>query len=510
MKTNLKFISRLTIINCFIGIAYASTPLIIKFKPSTLTNYQSLTKQQLRTELMHPININLLSNLSIQAGVQLHDIKPVAIGGRVIETKEDLTPAELKQLIKKLENYPNVDYVEPDVRGQLASTPTPGLLNPLQWDMTSTAHFAGLTYYGNYFAGKNSGTTGTYVPSNYGAGVIVAVVDSGYTPHPDFINNLVPLIPGGNEHGYQFITTCGEAGTCTPTENQDTPILFMPDALDQGDGVVEQSNSEWHGTHIIGTIVGNGYNSITGTGVSGGAPAARILPVRVGGIITSGFTMNVWLSDVINGMMWAGGNHVDGAEDNNNPAKVMNLSLGAPISCSDSKSLEDAVNTLHSENINIVAAAMNNSQDTQNWAPANCPNVISVAATGPTQKLTSYSDYGNVTISAAGGDENYLDGQVYSTICNDQYHNVSCNHTNSSNFGWAYKTGTSMAAPHVCAAIAVLLSKNPNLTPDQIIDILQKSATPYLNGNNCNATGCITNGILNTEAAITSLSSFKH
>ena len=285
MQTNLKLILSLITINCLIGVTYASTRLIIKFKPNSITNSQSLIQQQLRTKLMQHINANLLNNLSIQAGVQLYDVKPVAIGARVIEIKKTLNPTQLAQLIKKLKAYPNVDYVELDVSGQLAFAPTTGPLNPLQWDMTGASNFAGLTYYGNYFTGKDSGTAGTYVPLNYGAGAIVAVVDSGYTPHPNFINNLIPLIPEGKQYGYQFITTCGEAGTCTTTEDQDTPIPFMPDALDQN------ADSGWHGTHIIGTIAGQGYNNITGAGVSGGAPAARIIPVRIGGTVTSSFSI---------------------------------------------------------------------------------------------------------------------------------------------------------------------------------------------------------------------------
>lgn len=499
MKNAITIITALLIIS-FLNTAYASTQLIIKFKPSQAMLSANLTQQQIRNQLMKPLNDEMLYNLSLISGIEFYDIKPIAVGGRVIATKANLSPVELKEVLAKLKKLNNIEYVEPDVKGQLASTT--GLLNLLQWDMTSTSIFGNLTYYGNYFTGKAKGTVMTSVPVDYGSGVIVAVVDTGYTPHPNFINNLVPLIPGSNQYGYQFLTTCGEAGTCAPGENPDTLIPFQADALDQGNGK-DGSPSDWHGTHIIGTIAASGYNSyLVNKGVTGGAPSAKILPVRVGGIITRNSTLEVMLSDVINGIMWAGGNHVEGARDNYNPAQVINLSLGFPIACNISKSLQDAINILHKDNINIVAAAMNNSEDTKNWAPANCPNVISVAAVGPTQKLTFYSDYGQVTISAAGGDDRFSNGQIYSTICNDTYRNLSCNHNDNSNFGWAYKEGTSMAAPHVCAAIAALLGKFPRLNPNQVIDILQKSATPYIKGDNCNANGCVTSGILNTEAAI--------
>ena len=411
-----------------------------------------------------------------------------------------LSAVELGDVMAKLEQVPQIAYVEPDVNGEFASTS--GLLNPLQWDMTRTSVFNNLTYYGNYFTGNSSGTSGTYVPANYGQGVVIAVVDSGYTPHPNFMNSLLPLTPGGNQYGYQLFATCGQACSCAPGENPDTPIPFKADALDL-------CGDPWHGTHLIGVIAANGYNNYSqNQGISGGAPAAKIVPVRVAGGVQSptGFTATVALSDIINGIMWAGGHHVDGALDNSNPAQVINISLGIPQPCSSTPGLAEAIDILHKEKVNIVAAAMNNTENVNGWVPASCPNVISVAAAGPTQKLIFYSDYGNVTISAAGGDPTYWNGQVYSTTCLDDFQNTGCNHQNASNFGWSYSSGTSEAAPHVCAAIATLLSQFLKLTPDQVIEVLQSSATPYMMNDNCNTvighSGCVTNGILNTEAAI--------
>lgn len=499
MKRRNHVIYSLAIAGFFANTAYASTQLIIKFKPPATRSTKNLSQQQLRTVEMQPINSNRMHSLSMQAGIELYDVKPLAIGGRVITTKKDLSPPELKNVISRLETDPDIEYVEEDIKGELASTPTTGLLNPLQWDIAKSSIFDGYTYYGSNFTGKD-GTSNTQVPSNYGEGVTVAVVDTGYIPHPDFINSLIPLMPGSKQYGYQFISSCGGAGSCKPGESQDTPIPFHPDALDRG-----ISGQPYHGTHIIGTIVGNGYNVSQSKGVTGGAPGAKVVPVLVA---AASKNMKLFLSDVINGMLWAGGEHVIGADDNVNPAKVINLSLGFMFACP--KSLEQSIEVLHKKNVNLVFAAMNSAIDSKEFAPANCPNsnhTIIVAAVGPTEQLAYYSDYGDVTISAAGGiglsQSRY--GQIYSTSCMDESINIGCNFENGNNFGWKYQSGTSMAAPHVTAAIAALLSKDPTLTPTQIIDILQKTATPYQGNNNCSEAGCVTNGILNTDKAMKSI-----
>ena len=130
-------------------------------------------------------------------------------------------------------------------------------------------------------------------------------------------------------------------------------------------------------------------------------------------------------------------------------AKVINASWGG----SDySQPLCDTIQLAGDAGVLFVAAAGNDSADndaTGSW-PANCPasSLISVAATTSTDALAGFSNYGaaNVDIGAPGD-------TIRSTMPGNSY---------------GYKSGTSMAAPHVSGVAAVLLGEDPGLAPWQV------------------------------------------
>jgi thermitase len=176
-----------------------------------------------------------------------------------------------------------------------------------------------------------------------------------------------------------------------------------------------------HGTHVAGTIAALTNNAI---GVAGVAPAAHLLNGKVLDDSGSG-----WLSDIDTGIQWAA----------DNGAKVINMSLGAPWPCDTAT--QQAVDYAWNRGVVIVAAAGNNSASGAE-SPANCQNVIGVAATDPTDAMASFSNYGAGVALAAPG------VNVLSTV----------NPNLNAGALYALFSGTSMATPHVAGVAALVWS----------------------------------------------------
>jgi type VII secretion-associated serine protease mycosin len=182
-----------------------------------------------------------------------------------------------------------------------------------------------------------------------GAGVIVAVVDSGSGPHPDLAENLLP--------GRSFLNSV------------ETP---------EGDDI----NTSGHGSHVAGIIAAAANNGIGGSGV---APHARILPIRVLNQAGEGTT-----GPVASGVRYAA----------DNGAKVINLSLGGT---SDSSNLTEAIQYATDKGALVVAAAGNGGpNDVPKW-PAALDLTIAVTAVDPANKATIFDQRGDyIDISAPG------------------------------------------------------------------------------------------------------------
>jgi thermitase len=170
-----------------------------------------------------------------------------------------------------------------------------------------------------------------------------------------------------------------------------------------------------HGTHVAGIAAASTNNGI---GVAGLSYDATIMNVKV--LRDNGSGYHSWIAA---GIIWAA----------DNGAEVINMSLGGGDS---SQILEDAVNYAWSKGVVVVAAAGNNGNSFLCY-PAGYANCIAVAATDRYDALASWSDYGDWVDVAAPGTG------IYSALKGDSY---------------GYKSGTSMASPHVAGLSALVFT----------------------------------------------------
>jgi serine protease len=253
------------------------------------------------------------------------------------------------------------------------------------------------------------------------------------------------------------------------------------DPNDPGDQCPEEFVFEdtFHGTHVAGTVGASVSNN--GNGVAGGAWNVKIVPVRALG------KCGGRLSDINDAIRWAGGlipeyDELGNEVWNDNPADIINLSIGLFRFCP--ASMQDAINAVTERGVVVVAAAGNDSVSTQYYAPGGCNNVVSVAAGDARGRIAPYSNYGaEVDVLAPGGDlqrDDNGDGRPDGILSTKHASNCTDPVTNESiaDCYYAYEQGTSMAAPHVSAALALIKSKRPDLTGTALADVLLAALNP--------------------------------
>ncbi len=306
------------------------------------------------------------------------------------------------------------------------------------------------------------------------AAQVVAVIDTGITQHPELAGRVLP--------GYDFISDPDEAndGDGRDSDPSDPGDNTGDNAC--GDGAPGESSS-WHGTFVSGLIAANTNN---GDGIAGVNWNARILPVRVLGRCGGTF------DDVAAGILWAAGAPVTGAPLNPNPARVINMSLGGQLSCP--QAVQDSINVALAQGIVVTIAAGNDAIDVSMFAPANCSGVIAVGASTRQGDRASYANYGRrVDISAPGGDGNQTDWIL--SLSND-------GQSGPASPIYAIGIGTSFAAPHVAGAASLMLARNANLTPGQVLGIISATARSFRAGTSCGNGPACGAGLLDAGFAV--------
>jgi serine protease len=388
-------------------------------------------------------------------GVAMSRVRTTALGSHVLKANRQLSIAEAEQLARDIAaSDPNVEYAEPDRIMRRTFTPNDTRYNE-QW---------------HYFEAAGGINAPPAWDKSTGAGVVTAVIDTGYRPHADLAGNILP--------GYDFISDAFVAndGNARDSDASDPGDWINPSECGPGDPAAFESSS-WHGTHVAGTIAALTNNS---SGVAGIAFNAKVVPARVLGKC-GGFT-----SDIADAIIWTSGGTVAGVPNNANPAKVLNISLGGGGSCGTTT--QNAINSARSRGASVIVAAGNSNANSANFSPANCNGVVTVAAVGRNGGKALYSNFGaTVEVAAPGGSGGA--NSVLSTL------NSGLMGPGSDNY--ALYNGTSMATPHVVGVVALMLSVKPTLTPDQVTTILQSTARAF--PATCSQCG---SGIVNANAAV--------
>ncbi|WP_186725523.1 S8 family serine peptidase [Planomicrobium sp. CPCC 101110] len=263
----------------------------------------------------------------------------------------------------------------------------------------------------------NNGKSWELNPGNHD--VVVAVIDGGvdYT-HPDLQKNLL------------------------------YSKSFVP-------GTAQNSFNGDHGTHVAGAIAANGR-------VMGVGPELGIASYRVSN----------WTS-ILAGVTTAADDGVDVANlslgtytfKNNEQERTLHLAASRAVRYAKSKGMI-IVGANGNDAIDLGKKMATEPGEGAQWEGplfdtfTDIPWVISVSSSTIHDGLAYYSNYGNVDLAAPGGDS---EARSYNTI-------------RMSRGGYGTMNGTSMAAPKVAAAAALVKAENPELEPAQIISLLQQTA----------------------------------
>ena len=308
---------------------------------------------------------------------------------------------------------PNVLYAEPNYKVHKLATPTTPN-DPYYTSQWGLPLIAAPTAWDSY--------TGPTVVAN---SLIVAVLDTGiaYT-HPDLVDNLWhdPNITYGYPYYYGINYGGSNAGDPWDDDTADS-----------------------HGTHLAGIIGAAGNNSV---GVSGVNWHVRLMAVK----FLQGPEGSGVLSDALKGVEYA----------LSKGAKIINMSF--EVDADDTpQSLHEALAAANNAGVLVASAAGNSSKNLDNTtvfpASIRLANNIAVAASTSTDGLASYSDYGRHTVelAAPGGVNTGYSSAILSTVW-----------LNNGNTLYRTTAGTSMAAPHVAGAAALIWNAHPQLSAYQV------------------------------------------
>jgi subtilisin family serine protease len=368
---------------------------------------------------------------------------------------------EVYRNIKKLEQDPRVEYALPNrkLKIQAEITDEYYVSNAPGWNLN----------YETQWGLRNINAEQAW-SQTLGQRALVAVIDSGVNyNHPDLWNNIwvnPQTVKDTNLDGKRTLDDLDLNKNHKIDSNE-----FRANTLGFNTSstyAVDPMDYVGHGTHVAGIIGADA----DGKGMVGVAPRARIMIVRVNsdsGAITE--------SAVARAIILAARQGAD----------VANLSMGTT---SHLPIIYDAIKAVKNQMV-IVAAAGNNSsfispfskRKTKSFYPAAYNEVISVAASTPSNKKAYFSNYGRaVDICAPGGADNRYDRNILSTDLTID--------------GYQRRIGTSMAAPFVTGVVALVLSTKPTASPVRVKNLLIAKAikTGYADG-----TGA---GVVNALSAI--------
>ena len=320
-----------------------------------------------------------------------------------------------RQMLAALRDNPDVEFAEPNFIIRASAIPNDPSMGSL-WGLRNTGQVvagrAGVP-------GADIGAVQAWDRTTGSRANVIAILDTGVDiSHPDLAANLFSA-------PRQFSVTIGSTTVTCPAGSRGFNAL---------NSSCVPADDAGHGTHVAGIIGAVGNNNVGVTGVNW---TASLMAIKVLGADGTGTT-----TDAINGIDFAiKAKAALGADAN---IRVLNASWGGTFS----QALEDEIAAASNADMLLVAAAgsTTSNNDTTPRYPASSmhSNVLSVAAVDNTGALASFSNYGATSVDLAAPGASIL-----STRPNDTYGSLS---------------GSSMAAPHVAGAAALVLSVCPSNT----------------------------------------------
>jgi len=276
-----------------------------------------------------------------------------------------------------------------------------------------------------------------------GNGQIVAIIDTGVKRNHEFLKNKVLL-------GACFTNAGGLGGTPGSTCPNGQFEQIGPDA---GEPCVGHADCT-HGTHVAGIAAGRNTSLNGSEPIRGVAPNAKLLAINVFTVF-SGTSLGAFDSDILLGeeFVFSRRNFFPGMK-----IASANMSLGNSAqnttNCDASSPHTTIITKLRNQKIAMAIASGNNGHKNGVSAPGCVSKAITVGASSKTDVIASFSNMGSgVDVMAPG---------------------VSILSSVLSGSGYAFFSGTSMAAPHIAGAVAALRTLHPDATPAQIEKALKK------------------------------------
>ena len=274
-----------------------------------------------------------------------------------------------------------------------------------------------------------------YLDAGAFAPVVVAIVDSGLDySHPDILGQL--WINEREENGVAGVDDDGNGYVDDRSGWDFSDAPGLPGTGDYLDRDADPMDESGHGTHVAGIVAAATGN---GRGIAGVAPRVRLMILRAGFNLSGGGYLQD--DDIAAALAYA-------AEKG---ARVVNMSWGSPT---QSPLIEAAVQYAAEQGLVLVAAA-GNEGSSEVFYPARSKPTIAVGASARGGSVLSFSNYGpSIDLVAPGH-------AIWSLAMGG---------------GYVERSGTSMAAAHVAGIAALVLDRNPHLTPVEVRGALTSNA----------------------------------